>query len=204
MLYNTAEKTPEEIRKEQDAAINSYFQAIRATIASLEAVKPIIKSYNGKVYNKNVAEALRAAKDRENNTPSRYVYSSTWSNHPNKPYLHISQDYKYKKHTDYTEYGKYEVEIVLILTEPEGNARPRIDAAATTKAIDDKIKSMQQEISEIIQARAGLDLYFRKIEETKKAMQEASEAIRGQNCHYGTNIFSKIYKTTHNLRECYR
>lgn len=187
----------ETIRADQDERMNNYLAAVREAIRSLEECKPIVKANAGKVYNKNIKEAF--SKREQERDSSRYVYMSTWSSCPNKPWLHIQAGYTFKTYRDYTEHARYEIEVSLVLTEPEGNARPRLDAAGTLAKINEQIETMKKELSEIIQARAGLDMYFQKIEEASKLMSEASAAIRGQDCHYGTNIFSKVYETTYTI-----
>ena len=193
--------TQEEIRAAQDQQMNNYLQAVREVIASLEEVRPIVKAWDGKVFNKTFGEAADAGRYLENGEKRevwRHIYKNRRYDSSLNPYIEVRADYICESRRDYRSNNYIEKGVKIALKLEEGK-QPRIDATQTVKNIDTEIESLKKEIFDIIQARAGLDTYFQKIEEASKLMSEASAAICGQDCHYGTNIFSKVYGTTYNM-----
>ena len=181
----------------RDEFMNMQIESWRAQIALLNAIKPIVKAYDGKTYSKRldnaIAEKYNTKEDRKN-----YVYIS--HSYGERLYIYVSCKRELlipKEHyNDYHQISDKESCVTLVTYTPEDSKLRRIDAGETIKGIDAKIKELHEDIDQSLKAYANLTQYRAKIEEIKKILQEAGELVKG-----APSEFTHLYKTEYCLKE---
>ena len=181
----------------RDEFMNLQIDSWRAQIDLLNAVKPIIKAYNGKTYSKRldnaIAEKLYHKDDRDN-----YVYIS----HSYGDHLYIcvrcqrALVIKKEHYTDYHQINDRESCTGLSTYTPEDSKLRRIDAEQTIKNIDSKIDELHQDITKTLKAWANIDAYNAKIEQARQILREAADLIGG-----APSEFTGLYKTEYTLKD---
>ena len=181
----------------RDEFMNLQIESWRAQIALLNAIKPIIKSYDGKTYSKRLDKAIEekynTRDDREN-----YVYIS--HSYGERLYIYVSCKRELiipKEHySDHNQINDKESCVTLATYTPEGATLRRINAAETIKGIDEKIESLHADIDNTLRAYANLTQYREKITEINRILQEAAELVKG-----APSEFTGLYKTEYCLKE---
>lgn len=181
----------------RDEFMNLQIESWRAQIKLLNAIKPIIKAYDGKTYSKRLDKAIEekynTREDRNN-----YVYIS--HSYGERLYIYVSCKRELiipKEHyNDHDQINDKESCVTLVTYTPEDSKLRRINAAETIKGIDDKIKALHEDIDNSLRAYASLTAYRAKIEEVKRILQEAGDLVKG-----APSEFTGLYKTEYCLKE---
>lgn len=177
----------EEARKEaekKDALFCSVQTYNAEMIAFLDAVKPIFKSFSGKVFNKKLDDALTAAFPYKDSKYKINCYISRRSYHPGEQYsnLYLEMYHRDFNTDDFREYLKIE------LIETDGK-QPRINFEATAE----NINKLQQKIKSRIAANDDAKKNFQKEVKAAEAVKKAMEAYKEISSNIPTQ-FKRIYK----------
>ena len=181
----------------KDDFMNLQIDSWRKRAELLQAIKPIIKAYDGKTYNKRFDKAIEdkynTKEDREN-----YIYVS--HSYGDRLYICVkcqrSLEVQKEHYSDHCQINDSESCPGIATYTPEGSKLRRIDAAGTIKNIDSGIEKLHQEIDQSLKAYANLKAYQTKIDEVKRALQEAHDLIGN-----APSEFTGLYKTEYTLKE---
>lgn len=181
----------------RDEFFNLQIESWRAQIALLNAVKPIIKAYDGKTYSKRLDKAIEDKYNTRERRDDRMYISHSYGDH-----LYICASCKRslvieKEHyNDHHQINDAETTTGLATYTPEDSKLRRINAAETIKNIDSRIDELHNDIDQSLRAYANLTAYRAKIEEINRILQEASDLVKG-----APSEFTHLYKTEYCLKE---
>ena len=181
----------------RDEFFNLQIESWRAQIALLNAVKPIIKAYDGKTYSKRLDKAIEDKYNTRERRDDRMYISHSYGDR-----LYICASCKRtlvieKEHyNDHHQINDAEKHATLVTYTPEDSKLRRINAAETIKGIDESIENLHNEIDQSLRAYANLTAYRAKIEEINRILQEASDLVKG-----APSEFTHLYKTEYCLKE---
>ena len=180
----------------RDEFFNLQIESWRAQIALLNAVKPIIKAYDGKTYSKRLDAAVMALNKEDDRKNRAYISHS----YGDRLYIDVICDRSIlieKEHyNDYHQINDRETTAGLATYKPEDSKLRRINAAETIKNIDSRIDELHNDIDQSLRAYANLTAYRAKIEEINRILQEASDLVKG-----APSEFTHLYKTEYCLKE---
>jgi hypothetical protein len=177
--------------------MNLQIESWRAQIALLNAVKPIIKAYDGKTYSKRLDKAIEEKYNTRESRDNRMYISHSYGDR-----LYICASCKRslvieKEHyNDHYQINDAETHATLVTYTPEDSKLRRINAAETIKGIDADIEKIHNEIDQSLRAYANLTAYREKITEINRILHEASELVKG-----APSEFTHLYKTEYCLKE---
>ena len=181
----------------RDEFMNLQIDSWRSRIALLNAVKPIVKAYDGKTYNKRFDKAIEdkynTKEDRDN-----YIFVS----HSYGECIYIGVNCKRAltvQHEHYTEYQQIndsESCPCLRTYTPEDSKLRRIDSKGTIENIDSRINELHEKIDHALRAYANLKAYREKINEVNRILKEAADLIGN-----APSEFTGLYKTEYTLKE---
>lgn len=181
----------------RDEFMNLQIDSWRSRIALLNAIKPIVKAYDGKTYSKRFDKAIE---DKYNTRDDRDNYIYVSHSYGERLYICVrcqrSLTVQHEHYSDHQQINDSESSPCLRTYTPEDSKLRRIDAAETIKDIDGRIEELHNKIDQSLKAYANLTAYRTKIEEVNRILQEASELIKG-----APNEFTGLYKTEYNLKE---
>jgi hypothetical protein len=179
----------EKIAAEEERKKAAAFDAIQARnalmIEFLKDLRPIFKSFSGKVFNKKLDDALKAAFPYNDDNTKR-CYINRQSYHPGDQYSRVDLHLYTKNNNDY--------EYLQIAIDDTPGKQPRINYEKTAANIDASIKELEERIAANNAAKANFNDEIRAAEAVKKALEaytEISNRIPDQ--------FKRIYKLPHDV-----
>lgn len=187
-------RIPEDKR---DEFMNLQIESWRAQVALLNAVKPIIKSFDGKTYSKRLDKAIEEKYNTRERRDDRMYISHSYGDR-----LYICASCKRSleiptpHYSDHYQVNDAETHATLVTYTPEDSKLRRVDAAETIKGIDKDIEKLHSDIDQCLKAYANLTAYRAKIEEVNKILQEANELVKD-----APSEFKQLYKTEYCLKE---
>lgn len=185
---------PEESR---DEFMNLQIDSWRSRIALLNAIKPIVKAYDGKTYSKRFDKAIE---DKYNTKEDRNNYIYVSHSYGDRLYICIhcyrSLSVQREHYTDSYQVNDQESAPCLATYTPEGSKLRRIDAAKTLEYIDVRIAELHEKIDKTLRAWANIGAYNAKIEQVRQLLHEAADLIGG-----APSEFTGLYKTEYILKE---
>lgn len=159
----------------QDAVknIKDSIEAKRAAAASINRIKPIIRKFDGKVYNKRFDEAIAEASDNDNRF---YCYNSYgWF------YLELTYKRQYAlKNNLISGYScKNAAEYEKYRTKEENNIfnEKRINANIMIQRLDESRERLNREAYEMESTLQNMDIILEQIKGLKKALNNVIESV---------------------------
>ena len=181
----------------RDEFMNLQIESWRAQMDLLNAVKPIIKSFDGKTYSKRLDKAIEAKFNTVERRDNRMFVSHSYGDR-----LYICASCKrslvVEKETfnDHYQVNDAETHAAIVTYTPEDSKLRRVDAAETIKGIDKDIEKLHNDIDQSLKAYANLTAYRAKIDEIRQILQDAAELVKG-----APSEFTHLYKTDYCLKE---
>lgn len=186
-------------RKDADALARQQIAAWRNLSKNAAKAESVLNRFAGKVFNCKFSEALEEATEK-------CVYCCH-RNYNSAPAIVVRCNTEVECIKIPTQYNHYNTEAVpdrekyigLVLTSPEGNKRPRIDAAATIEALEAYREKLRREIKGMIQARESMDEYEKKLEEARNQLETVVGTIYGENP--ASSEIRKIYDNKYKVEK---
>ena len=181
----------------KDEFFNLQIDSWRKRAELLQAIKPIIRTYDGKTYNKRFDKAIE---DKYNTKEDRDNYIFVSHSYGERIYIGVNckraltiQNEHYANHCQIND---HETTVMIALTTPEGAKLRRIDSKGTIENIDSRINELHEKIDHALRAYANLKAYREKINEVNRILKEAADLIGN-----APSEFTGLYKTEYTLKE---
>lgn len=181
----------------RDEYMNLQIESWRAQIKLLNAIKPIIKAYDGKTYSKRLDKAIE---EKYNTREDRKNYAYISHSYGERLYIYavcnrtlvIPKEHYNDHHQIIDKESSAGIDTYI----PEDGTLRRINAAETIKNIDRQIENIHDKIDHSLKAYANLNQYREKIAECNRILQKAAELIKG-----APSEFTGLYRTEYCLKE---
>lgn len=181
----------------KDEFMNCQIESWRKRAELLQAIKPIIRQYDGKTYSKRFD---RAIEDKYNTREDRKNYIYVSHSYGDRIFIEVncirSITVDNGHYTDYQQVNDTQSCPMLFTYTPDGSKLRRIDAEKTIAGIDERITELHNKIDSSLKAYANLKAYQAKIDEVRRILGEASDLIGN-----APSEFTHLYKTEYCLKE---